>query len=182
MSLDKFLNARSVAVVGASRNETKRGYQAIKTLIKEKFEGDIYPINPNEESILGFKCYKQILDVEKDKIPDWLDYHLHVVNSKIYTNNKIYIAKRHLTLDGLSHKDGGGVFPKFKPPLQLTAQGEKARSHWSLPKWLIEGAWECRDGHLPFLSGGRQQEFVFDLPDKNIPKLIAWLKELLEDC
>ena len=136
----------------------------------------------NLHGIFGWLQIDKILDVEKDKIPDWLDYHLHVVNSKIYTNNKIYIAKRHLTLDGLSHKDGGGVFPKFKPPLQLTAQGEKARSHWSLPKWLIEGAWECRDGHLPFLSGGRQQEFVFDLPDKNIPKLIAWLKELLEDC
>ena len=34
MSLEKLLNARSVAVVGASRDERKRGFQAIKALIE----------------------------------------------------------------------------------------------------------------------------------------------------
>ena len=44
MSLDKVLNATSVAIVGASKNETKRGYQAIKTLLDQGFEGKIYLI------------------------------------------------------------------------------------------------------------------------------------------
>ncbi len=64
MSLDKILKARSVAIVGASRNETKRGYQAIRTLIDERFEGVIYPVNPKEESILGYKCYARVADIE----------------------------------------------------------------------------------------------------------------------
>jgi len=62
--LEKVLNAESVAVVGASKNETKRGYQTVRTLLEEKYEGDIYPVNPKETSILGFKCHKAVSDIE----------------------------------------------------------------------------------------------------------------------
>ncbi len=64
MSLEKVLDAESVAIVGASKSETKRGYQAIKTLLDQKFEGRIYPVNPKEKSILGFKCYAKVSDIE----------------------------------------------------------------------------------------------------------------------
>ena len=64
MSLDRIFNAESVAIIGASRNETKRGYQAIRTLLDEKYEGQIYPVNPKEKSILGFKCYPSVADIE----------------------------------------------------------------------------------------------------------------------
>ena len=53
MSLEKMLNARSVAIIGASRDEKKRGFQAVRALIESKYEGSIYPVNPREESILG---------------------------------------------------------------------------------------------------------------------------------
>ncbi len=68
MSLERILNAQSVAIVGASKNPTKRGYQAIKTLLDEKYEGKIYPVNPKESSILGLKCYPKVSD-----IPDQVD-------------------------------------------------------------------------------------------------------------
>ena len=64
MGLEHVLDASSVAVVGASKKETKRGYQAIKTLIEEKFEGRIYPVNPKEERILGLPCYEKVSDIE----------------------------------------------------------------------------------------------------------------------
>jgi len=64
MDLERVLNATSVAIVGASRNETKRGYQAIKTLLEQKFEGRIYPVNPKEKQVLGFKCYPRVSDIE----------------------------------------------------------------------------------------------------------------------
>ncbi len=66
MPLDKILNAGSVAVVGASKNETKRGYQAIRTLIDEQYEGYIYPVNPREKSVLGFKCYGSVSEIDGD--------------------------------------------------------------------------------------------------------------------
>jgi acetate---CoA ligase (ADP-forming) len=66
--LEHVLNAKSVAIIGASRNKTKRGYQAIKTLLADGFEGEIYPVNPKEDTILGLKCFKDITD-----IPDKVD-------------------------------------------------------------------------------------------------------------
>ena len=65
MSLERILNAESVAIIGASKNETKRGYQTIRTLLEEKYEGRIYPVNPREKSILGFKCYPSLRDIEE---------------------------------------------------------------------------------------------------------------------
>ena len=64
MTLDRFLKPRSVAVIGATKTETKRGYQSIRTMLSEKFEGAIYPVNPKESSILGIKCYKRVTDIE----------------------------------------------------------------------------------------------------------------------
>ena len=64
MNLDRIFRADSTAIVGASRDERKRGFQAIKTLLNEKYEGRIYPVNPKGESVLGLQCYKSVLDVE----------------------------------------------------------------------------------------------------------------------
>jgi acetate---CoA ligase (ADP-forming) len=68
MELDPILNASSIAVVGASKSETKRGFQAIRTLAEERYEGAIYPVNPKETSILGFRCYPSV-----SAIPDPVD-------------------------------------------------------------------------------------------------------------
>ncbi len=65
MSLEHILNARSVAIIGASKNETKRGYQTIRTLLDEKYEGKIYPVNPKETRILGFKCYQNVTEIKE---------------------------------------------------------------------------------------------------------------------
>ena len=64
MGLETFMNARSVAIIGASKSETKRGYQAIRTLLDERYEGEIYPVNPKLDRVLGFKCYKSVLDID----------------------------------------------------------------------------------------------------------------------
>jgi acetyltransferase len=66
MNFHKIFKAESVAVIGASKDETKRGYQAIKILQEEKYEGRIYPVNPKEKSILGLKCYQSIADIPED--------------------------------------------------------------------------------------------------------------------
>ena len=64
MTLERILKAESVAIVGASKNETKRGYQTIRTLLDEKYEGTIYPVNPGEKSILGLKCYRSVSSID----------------------------------------------------------------------------------------------------------------------
>jgi len=64
VSLERILDARSVAIVGASRDEKKRGHQAIRALLEAKYEGAIHPIHPTEETLLGLPCRPSVLDVE----------------------------------------------------------------------------------------------------------------------
>lgn len=58
------LRPRSVAIVGASRDESKRGYQAIRTLQEGGFPGAIYPVHPRETEILGLKTYPSVVAIE----------------------------------------------------------------------------------------------------------------------
>ncbi|RZV06369.1 acetyltransferase [Natrinema hispanicum] len=50
----------SVAIVGASTDETKRGYQAIETLQEGGYEGEIYPVNPSADEIRGLEVYPTV--------------------------------------------------------------------------------------------------------------------------
>ena len=61
--LDMFSNPRAVAVIGASRDPNKLGYSILSNIIQYGFSGDIYPINPKSDEILGLTCYSSVLDV-----------------------------------------------------------------------------------------------------------------------
>ncbi len=60
MSLEKFFNPESVAVVGASRTLGKAGNVIVINLLRLKFQGRIYPVNPNADTILGLKAYSTV--------------------------------------------------------------------------------------------------------------------------
>jgi acetyl coenzyme A synthetase (ADP forming)-like protein len=64
-TLNSFFQPKTIAVVGASKNSTKIGHAALKNLLISNYECDIYPINLNENSILGLKCYKKLAEVPK---------------------------------------------------------------------------------------------------------------------
>ena len=64
MDLQRILDADSVVVVGASRDVTKRGYQAVKTLLSDKYAGRLYLVNPRGGSVLGLPCYRSVLEIE----------------------------------------------------------------------------------------------------------------------
>ncbi|HEX5936652.1 MAG TPA: acetate--CoA ligase family protein [Actinomycetota bacterium] len=61
--LRRMLEARSVAVVGASVKEGSLGRQMLLELDSGGFEGDVYPVNPGYEDVLGRRCYPSIADV-----------------------------------------------------------------------------------------------------------------------
>lgn len=50
---------KSIAVVGASRDPHKVGHVILKNLL-ESFSGEVFPINPNAEEILGKRCYPDL--------------------------------------------------------------------------------------------------------------------------
>ncbi len=59
-----FLEPNTIAVVGASNDPQKRGYQAIERLKQDGFPlSKIYPINPKNSEICGLKAYASVLDV-----------------------------------------------------------------------------------------------------------------------
>jgi acetyltransferase len=65
--IDLFLNPKSVALIGASKNPLKGGYRILSNLISNNFSGRIFPINPNVEGkILGKQVYKSVLDVKEE--------------------------------------------------------------------------------------------------------------------
>src|SRR5690554_7619237 len=49
-----------IAVVGASADPTKRGYKAMVGLIKDGYRGEIYPVNPKADMILGVKAWPSV--------------------------------------------------------------------------------------------------------------------------
>ena len=63
--LREIIHPRSVAVVGASKTPGKIGYAVLENIISSGFTGEVYPVNPKEEEILGKKCYPTVQDVGK---------------------------------------------------------------------------------------------------------------------
>jgi acyl-CoA synthetase (NDP forming) len=61
--LDAFFKPKSVAIVGASSDPKKVGNTALKNLVSMGYQGKVFPVNPREDSILGFRCYKSVLDI-----------------------------------------------------------------------------------------------------------------------
>ena len=59
-ALDSLFKPESIAVIGASNNPGKWGFLVLMNLLLGGFKGKIYPINPREKEILGFKVYPSI--------------------------------------------------------------------------------------------------------------------------
>ena len=63
--LDYFFNPKSVAIIGASRDPKKIGHVIFRNFVEGKFNGKIFPINPNAEELFGHRCYPTVLSVEE---------------------------------------------------------------------------------------------------------------------
>jgi len=62
-ALDRMLNARSIAVVGASNDQGKLGYALLDAIRRSHYEGELYPINPRAEQVQGLRAYPSLSDV-----------------------------------------------------------------------------------------------------------------------
>lgn len=54
----------SIAIIGASKDPTKRGFRSIQKLIEDGFDGQIYPVNPKENCILGKPVYPSLMAID----------------------------------------------------------------------------------------------------------------------
>jgi len=65
-SMNRIMKPKAIAVIGASNEEGKIGNSVMKNLINGGYKGDIFPINPKSDEVLGKKAYKSITDVAGD--------------------------------------------------------------------------------------------------------------------
>lgn len=66
--LRRLFDPHSIAIIGASSNPTKRGFQAIRALQDSGFSHPIYPVNPKATEILGLQVIPSI-----DQLPVGID-------------------------------------------------------------------------------------------------------------
>ncbi|MFX1234424.1 MAG: CoA-binding protein [Promethearchaeota archaeon] len=65
--VDTFLNPKSVAVIGASKNPLKGGHRILKNLVDNNFNGKLFPVNINSTGkVLNLEFKKSVLDIEDD--------------------------------------------------------------------------------------------------------------------
>lgn len=71
-ALELVLNPKSVAVVGASRDEKSVGFGILKSIAQgcwfpsnycSPFLGKVFPVNPKADEILGLKCFASVKDI-----------------------------------------------------------------------------------------------------------------------
>jgi acetyl-CoA synthetase (ADP-forming) len=73
MTLDYFFKPKAIAVIGASNDPLKLGYEVFKNLKKYR-AGKVYPVNVKDEEVQEVKAYKNVKD-----IPDEVDLAVIVV-------------------------------------------------------------------------------------------------------
>ncbi len=66
--IDRLLRPKSVAVIGASDRKGALGATLLNNLVQYDFAGDIYPVNPKRDELLGLKVYHTV-----DELPEGID-------------------------------------------------------------------------------------------------------------
>lgn len=66
--IDRLLRPKSVAVIGASDRHGALGATLLNNLVQYEFAGDIYPVNPKRDELLGLKVYHTV-----DELPEGID-------------------------------------------------------------------------------------------------------------
>jgi len=68
--LGAFFKPRSVGIVGATKRVDKAGHVIFKNFVENKmrgvFKGELYAVNPSEDSIMGVKCYPSLTKIPND--------------------------------------------------------------------------------------------------------------------
>ncbi|MCL6249659.1 acetate--CoA ligase family protein [Altererythrobacter sp. KTW20L] len=61
--IDRLLRPKSVAVIGASDRHGALGATLLNNLVQYEFSGDVYPVNPKRDELLGLKVCKDVSEL-----------------------------------------------------------------------------------------------------------------------
>jgi len=62
-NLEAFLSPDGVAVVGASRDPEKLGHGILSNILASGYKGNVYPVNPKTDEVLGLPSYPSVKDI-----------------------------------------------------------------------------------------------------------------------
>lgn len=60
---NKFFQPSSIVLLGASGDPRKWGWRILRNIVSGGFSGNVYPINPQRDEILGKKVYRKVADL-----------------------------------------------------------------------------------------------------------------------
>ncbi|MFT4289459.1 GNAT family N-acetyltransferase [Nocardioides sp.] len=63
-SISRFLNPRSVAIIGASRRQETIGQVLVRNMVNADFTGKVYVVNPNSPAVSGMPAYKSVQEID----------------------------------------------------------------------------------------------------------------------
>ena len=66
--LHRLMNPGSIATVGAGNNILKMGTMHALSIINDGYRGKIYPVHPQQDTVLGLEAYRSIADIPE--VPD----------------------------------------------------------------------------------------------------------------
>jgi len=87
--MNRIMKPDAVAVIGASPEKGKIGNSVMKNLIDGGYQGDIYPIHPSADVIMGKKAYKSVKDV-----PGEIDIAVFAIPAKFVAQALIEVGEK----------------------------------------------------------------------------------------
>ena len=140
--LDAYFNPKSVAIVGATKKINKAGHVIFKNFVENKhrgvFKGEVFAVNPNEESILGFQSYPKITGIAEP-----VELVVIVVPAKIVPDIMRDAASKKVK-DVVIISSGFGEIGNHELENQIVAIAKKAGIRVLGPNCL--GAYDSRKG------------------------------------
>jgi acyl-CoA synthetase (NDP forming) len=62
--IEKIFHPRSIAVTGVSDKSYRLGNLLLLSFLDIGFKGNLYPVNPREERVMGLRCYPSVKEIE----------------------------------------------------------------------------------------------------------------------
>lgn len=80
-NLDRIMNPQRIALIGVTTNPKSVGGKVLSNLVGSGFRGVVYPVNPDNEAVLGIQCYPDVKSLPRtpelgvictaaEKVPD----------------------------------------------------------------------------------------------------------------
>ena len=90
-SLTPLFRPERVAVVGASSNPEKMGFQIFRNIVEAGFRGEILPVNPKGETVLGRRSLKSAAD-----LPAGTDLAVLIIPAKLVPGTLLQLGERNV--------------------------------------------------------------------------------------